>query len=89
MSTSHSTCAADVLGEPKDSYAFRSRRERRARGRRAPGDAAVLRNPWSCAIVYRDGVRAHYEVTVEPDGHYVGRGTGIIDGCCVQTPAIG
>ena len=53
-----------------------------------PGDAGLLRNPWSCAIVYRDGVRAHYEVTVEPDGHYIGRGTGIIDGCCVRTPAL-
>jgi hypothetical protein len=53
-----------------------------------PGSGAVLRNPWSCAIVYRDGTRAHYEVTVEPDGHYTGRGTGIIAGCCVQTPAL-
>ncbi len=65
------------------------RRTRPAQVSCTPGDAAVLRNPWSCAIVYRDGMRAHYEVTVEPDGHYVGRGTGIIDGCCVQTPALG
>jgi hypothetical protein len=53
-----------------------------------PGDGAVLRNPWSCAIVYRDGTRAHYVVTVEPDGHYRGTGTGIVTGCCVRTPAL-
>jgi hypothetical protein len=53
-----------------------------------PGDSAVLRNPWSCAIVYRDGTRAHYEVTVQPDGRYAGKGTGIISGCCVRTPAL-
>ncbi len=66
-----------------------ARRTRPARVSCTPGSAAVLRNPWSCAIVYRDGRRAHYEVMVEPDGHYAGRGTGIIDGCCVRTPALG
>ena len=79
--------AAVVAEAPEPVSALR--RTRPARVSCTPGDAAVLRNPWSCAIVYQDGMRAHYEVTIEPDGHYIGRGTGIIDGCCVRTPALG
>lgn len=65
-----------------------ARRTRPAQVRCEPGSGAVLRNPWSCAIVYRDGTRAHYVVSVEPDGHYRGRGTGIISGCCVEAPTL-
>lgn len=65
-----------------------ARRTHPAQVRCQPGGGAVLRNPWSCSIVYRDGTRAHYLVTVEPDGHYRGTGTGIITGCCVETPAL-
>jgi hypothetical protein len=53
-----------------------------------PGGAGVLRNPWSCTIRYRSGVRAHYRVEVQPNGYYSGRGTGLIDGCCVKTPTL-
>ena len=53
-----------------------------------PGGTGPLRNPWSCTIEYRSGTRAHYRVQVQPDGHYSGRGTGIIDGCCVKTPTL-
>lgn len=53
-----------------------------------PGSGDVLRNPWSCTIRYRSGTRAHYTVTVRPDGSYVGRGSGIIEGCCVKTPSL-
>jgi hypothetical protein len=63
-------------------------RTRPAQVRCRPGSGAVLRDPWSCTILYRDGSRAHYEVTVEPDGHYSGSGTGIITGCCVETPTL-
>jgi hypothetical protein len=52
-----------------------------------PGSARVLRNPWSCTIRYRSGTRAYYSVMVHPDGSYVGTGTGIIEGCCIKTPA--
>src|SRR5271154_3929049 len=78
--------AAVVAQAPEPVAAVR--RTPPARVRCQPGGGEVLRNPWSCAIVYRDGTRAHYVVTVEPDGHYRGTGTGIITGCCVQTPAL-
>jgi hypothetical protein len=53
-----------------------------------PGASATLRNPWSCTIRYRSGTHAYYRVTVEPDGHYNGVGTGIISGCCVKVPTL-
>jgi hypothetical protein len=53
-----------------------------------PGSAGVLRNPWSCTIRYRSGKEARYLVEVQPHGYYSGRGTGIIDGCCVKTPTL-
>lgn len=53
-----------------------------------PQGSGPLRNPWSCAIRYRSGIRAHYLVQVQPDGYYSGRGTGVIDGCCVKTPML-
>jgi hypothetical protein len=46
----------------------------------------VLGNPWSCAIRYRSGTRAHYTVQVQPSGYYSGTGTGIISGCCIANP---
>jgi|ERR1700691_1853528 len=53
-----------------------------------PGGGGVLRNPWSCTILYRSGTLAHYRIVVQPDGHYTGTGTGIISGCCVETPTL-
>lgn len=53
-----------------------------------PGGAGVLRNPWSCTILYLSGTLAHYRVQVQPNGYYSGTGTGIIDGCCVKTPTL-
>jgi len=53
-----------------------------------PGAGGTLRNPWSCAIRYRSGTRAHYRVIVQPDGRYIGTGTGIISGCCVKVPTL-
>jgi hypothetical protein len=53
-----------------------------------PGRGDVLRNPWSCTIRYRSGTHAHYTVTVRPDGSYLGTGTGVIEGCCIKTPAL-
>jgi hypothetical protein len=53
-----------------------------------PDGGGVLRNPWSCAIRYHSGTRAHYRVEVQPDGYYTGVGTGIISGCCVKTPTL-
>jgi hypothetical protein len=53
-----------------------------------PRGAGVLRNPWSCTIIYRSGTVAQYRVLVRPDGHYSGTGPGIISGCCVQTPTL-
>jgi hypothetical protein len=52
-----------------------------------PGGGGVLRNPWSCTVRYRSGKRADYRVLVQPDGFYRGVGAGIIEGCCVRTPA--
>jgi hypothetical protein len=52
------------------------------------GGGGVLRDPWSCTIRYRSGTLAHYLVEVKPDGHYIGRGTGRIEGCCVKTPTL-
>jgi hypothetical protein len=65
-----------------------ARRTHPARVRCLPGAVGALRNPWSCAIRYRSGTRAHYRVVVQPDGHYTGMGTGIISGCCVKTPML-
>jgi hypothetical protein len=53
-----------------------------------PGSTGILRNPWSCTVLYRSGTHAHYTVIVQPDGHYTGTGTGIITGCCVETPTL-
>ncbi len=53
-----------------------------------PRGTGVLRNPWSCAIRYRSGTRAHYRVEVRPNGSYSGTGTGAIDGCCVEAPTL-
>jgi hypothetical protein len=53
-----------------------------------PGGGGPLRNPWSCAIRYRSGTRAHYRVVVQPNGYYKGTGTGIIEGCCIKTPTL-
>jgi hypothetical protein len=53
-----------------------------------PGGAVPLRNPWTCEIRYRSGKLAHYRVLVQPNGYYSGTGTGIIDGCCLKTPAL-
>jgi hypothetical protein len=52
-----------------------------------PGGPGVLRNPWSCTIRYRSGTAARYRVVVRPDGFYRGVGAGIIEGCCIKTPA--
>jgi hypothetical protein len=53
-----------------------------------PGGGGTLRNPWSCTIRYRSGTQAHYRVVVQPDGHYIGSGSGIISGCCVEAPPL-
>ena len=52
------------------------------------GGGGVLRDPWSCTIRYRSGTLAHYLLEVQPDGHYIGRGTGRIEGCCVKAPTL-
>ncbi|MGA9286127.1 MAG: hypothetical protein WBV85_11875 [Solirubrobacteraceae bacterium] len=52
------------------------------------GAGGVLRDPWSCTIRYRSGTLAYYRVEVQPDGHYSGRGTGRIEGCCVKVPTL-
>jgi hypothetical protein len=65
-----------------------AQRTRPVRVRCRPGASGTLRNPWSCTTLYRSGTRAHYRVVVEPDGRYTGRGTGIITGCCVDTPTL-
>jgi hypothetical protein len=65
-----------------------ARRTRPAQVRCSPGTGGTLRNPWSCKIRYRSGMRAHYRVVVEPDGYYRGAGTGIIEGCCVKVPTL-
>jgi len=65
-----------------------AKRTRPAQVRCRPGTGGTLRNPWSCTIRYRSGVRAHYRVVVEPNGYYSGTGTGIIEGCCVATPTL-
>jgi hypothetical protein len=60
-----------------------------ARVRCLPGGGGPLRNPWWCVIRYRSGTLAHYRVVVQPSGYYQGRGSGIIEGCCVSTPSAG
>jgi hypothetical protein len=78
--------AAVVAQAPEPAPA--AERTRPAEVRCRPGAAATLRNPWSCTIRYRSGTHAHYRVTVQPDGHYSGVGTGIISGCCVKVPTL-
>ena len=58
----------------------------------------ALRNPWTCAIRYREGRVISYQVTINADGSYSGdnelvrfRGqrftdTGTINGCCITIP---
>ena len=65
-----------------------ARRTRPAQVSCRPGGGGILRNPWSCTILYRSGTRAHYRVVVQPDGHYTGAGSGIISGCCVDAPTL-
>jgi hypothetical protein len=47
-----------------------------------------LRNPWACTIHYRHGRDASYLVAVEPNGSYIGVGTGTITGCCIKVPTL-
>lgn len=65
-----------------------ARRTEPARIQCRAGGGGVLRDPWSCTIRYRSGTLAHYLVQVQPDGHYSGRGTGRIEGCCVKVPTL-
>ena len=65
-----------------------ARRTRPAQTRCRPQGGGTLRNPWACSILYRSGTRAHYRVTIQPDGRYTGVGTGIISGCCVAVPTL-
>lgn len=65
-----------------------ARRTPPQRVRCRPEGAGPLRNPWSCTVRYRSGTYAHYRVEVQPNGTYSGRGTGIIDGCCVKAPTL-
>lgn len=76
-----------VVGEAPEPVAP-ARRTPPAQVRCRPGAGGTLRNPWSCAIRYRSGTRAHYRVVVQPDGEYAGTGTGIINGCCVKPPTL-
>lgn len=51
-----------------------------------------LRNPWSCTITYRHGLKARYLVTIRVDGSYLGRspeGGGGIAGCCTRVSGLG
>lgn len=51
-----------------------------------------LRNPWSCVITYRHGLKARYLVTIGADGSYVGRRldvAGAISGCCTRVIGVG
>jgi hypothetical protein len=57
-----------------------------------------LHNPWRCVLSYPTGRRFQYQVTISPNGSYVGdhelvlappprhRDTGRITGCCVAVP---
>ncbi len=65
-----------------------ARRTDPAQVRCRPVGGGVLRDPWSCKIRYRSGTLAHYLVEIQPDGHYSGRGTGRIEGCCVKAPTL-
>jgi hypothetical protein len=53
-----------------------------------PRGGGPLRNPWGCEIRYRSGTHAHYDVMVRPNGYYMGRGTGRIEGCCIKAPTL-
>jgi hypothetical protein len=65
-----------------------ARRTEPAQVRCRAGGGGVLRDPWSCTIRYRSGTLAHYLVRVQPDGHYSGKGSGRIEGCCVKVPTL-
>jgi hypothetical protein len=84
LSAAHVAAVVALAPEPVPS----AERTRPAKVRCVPGGGATLRNPWSCAILYRSGTRAHYRVVVQPDGHYRGTGSGIISGCCVEAPPL-
>ena len=53
-----------------------------------PRGGGILRNPWSCSILYHSGRRVSYRIVVQPKGSYSGVGPGIISGCCVATPPL-
>ncbi len=60
-----------------------------------PGRSRGLRNPWRCALTYRDGERAGavrrvgFSARLRRDGGYVGwyRGGGKAVGCCLRVGA--
>ena len=81
-----SAARVEVLVAKAPEPVLPAKRTRPALVRCRPGGGGVLRNPWSCTIRYRSGTRAHYRVSVDPDGYYRGVGAGIIEGCCVKTP---
>ena len=57
----------------------------RTRATCRPGGSGQLRNPWSCTLHYRSGLRLTYRVRVYPNGTVVGRKAhGIIHGCCLE-----
>jgi hypothetical protein len=84
LSAAHVAAVVALAPEP----VAPARRTKPAQVRCRPGSGGILRNPWSCTILYRSGTRADYRVLVAPDGHYTGVGTGIITGCCVKAPTL-
>ena len=66
-----------------------------ANGRKTPqtvrvdctaGGPGALRNPWSCTGHYSNGDAVRYQVTIKPDGSWVGRHRPPISGCCIAIP---